>query len=221
MICSASLSLLSLAFTLGHADTVPVPFAERVRVAVAARWAVDTADLQLQWTAIAHAEEIAADTPFHLTGRGDDGWLVVVAEPAHLAPRAMRVRAGVSRDIPVAAHALRTGQQIALKDMTTRRDIIWSAGAAAANTSAVGWEARHDLAEGAPLIGNAVIAPRVITAGQMVVFYWSSHGVRVERLAVASAPARLGETVQAQAGGTKLTGRATGPGTAQMKENNP
>jgi len=147
--------------------------------------------------------------------------LLLVVEPPHAAPQAVRFRAGVRRTVPVAAHALSMGQRLRTSDVIVREDVIWGSGAADVMTALDGWEMRRDVAAGVPLIGSVVAAPRVIATGDPVVFYWSDHGVRIEREALALAPARLGEMVQGMAGSVRLSGRATGPGAAQLKEKGP
>jgi len=221
MICSASLSFLAFTGVLARPDTIPTAFEAHVRAEVASLWSVDSADVRVEWPAASRPESYSGSTPFRVVGRGDDGWLVLVVTPPTLSPRAMRVHVGVLRSVPVAARALRANQTIGALDVVVRREVIWSGTATDITAAIGGWEVRRDLPAGAVLVGNAIAPPKVIAAGEKVVFVWSNHGVQIEREAVAMASARLGEMVQGQAGATRLTGRVTGPGTAQLKENMP
>ena len=215
MTCCASLLLL-LAVGTPH-DSVPASFAARVRSEVATRWSVEPAAVQVAWETPPVDSLLGEGTPFHLSGRGNDGWLVVVVEPPHAAPHAFRIRAGVICRVPVATRALHQGQRLVASDYVEHDEVVWSALAVNVITTLTGWELRRDVAAGAILAGNTVAAPKVIAAGETIRFVWADRGIRIEREAVALSPARLGEKVQGMAGSIRLSGVATGPGTAQLK----
>jgi flagella basal body P-ring formation protein FlgA len=221
MICSASLKLALLMTAAVRGDTVPPSFAGRVRAEIAVRWQVDSALLRLQWGAVGRPAAITDSTPFHLSGRGNDGWLVVILTPLKAPPQAIRVRAGVLRNVAVAARSLHIGERLKPEDMAQRPDVVWSPTALDFSGSLAGWEVRREVVAGTVLSNEVVVAPRVIAAGDAVLFIWSNHGVRIEREAAAVSAARLGEVVQGQVGLTRLTGRVIGPGLAQLKETVP
>lgn len=221
MICSASLAAMLLLGAAPAGDTVPTAFAARVRDAIAARWQVDSTLVRLQWGAVGHPAAITDDAPFHLSGRGTDGWLVVIVTPAKAPPQAIRVRGGVVRRVPVALHPLRAGDHLSDHDVELRPDVVWSPTATDFAASLAGWEVRRDVVAGTILSSEIVTAPRIIAAGDPVTFVWANHGVRIERQAIAVGPARLGEEVQGQVGFTRLTGRAIAPGVAKLKETGP
>jgi hypothetical protein len=221
MICSASLKLALLLAAAARGDTVPAPFASRVRAEIAARWQLDSTLLRLQWGAVGHPAAITDETPFHLSGRGTDGWLVVILTPVKAPPQAIRVRAGVVRNVAVATRSLHIGERLKDEDVTRRPDIVWSPTAADFSGSLDGWEVRREVVAGTVLSREVVVAPRISAAGDPVLFVWSNHGVRIEREAAAVASARLGEVVQGQVGLTRLTGRVIAPGMAQLKETVP
>ncbi|HEY3934499.1 MAG TPA: flagellar basal body P-ring formation chaperone FlgA [Gemmatimonadales bacterium] len=219
MICCSSLRLLAVvAAARAPADTAPPAFASRVRAAVAERWHVDSSQLQLQWERLPTDSNGIFDAPLRITGQGTDGWLIAVLEPPRGMARAVRFRAGVLRSLAVAAHPLRAGQTIGADDLEMHDEVVWSINAPLVATPAAGWEIRRDIAAGAILTSAVVVPPRVIAAGDAVVFTWVSNGLRIEREARAESSARVGEAVQGRAGSARLTGTATGPGTARLAE---
>jgi flagella basal body P-ring formation protein FlgA len=220
MICCSTSLLFAVAFAAppARADTAPAALASRVRAAVAERWHVDSSRLELQWDHLPAASDSVFDAAVRITGQGNDGWLVAVLEPAHGMARAVRFRAGILRSLAVAARPLRAGQTLGASDLALHDEVVWSMNAPADATPAAGWEVRRDVPAGTVLTNAIVAAPRVIAAGDAVVFTWVSSGVRIEREARAETAARLGETVQGRANGVRLTGTATGPGTARLTE---
>jgi flagella basal body P-ring formation protein FlgA len=221
MICSASAATIALLLgaPASGADTVPsAAIATRVCGEVAERWHVDTSLVRLQWGLLPAFTSASDAAPLRLVGTGSDGWYLVVVEPVKGAPHAVRVHAGELRTLRIASHALRSGQQLAATDIGTRTEVVWGPPSSDSLAAPIGWEVRRDIVAGTILGPTAIVAPRVIAAGDKVVFAWAKNGVRIEREAVAIGPARLGEIVQARIGTSRLEGRATGHGVAELTE---
>ena len=103
---------LGLAAGLPSPPVSPNPLSDtlvtRVTERIATHWGVPAAELELEWGRVPAGVSPAPDAPFRLAGRGLDGRWVVVFDTTGSAT-AIRLRAGVTEDIPVAARALTAG----------------------------------------------------------------------------------------------------------------
>jgi len=189
---------------------VPEPVAARVVAWLAHEWGVPESDLRLEWGRLQGASP-AADVPFRVAGRGLDGRMVVVFDPASRAASAIRLRAGVQDSACVAARPLAAGSRLGPADARIERRLRW--GPPSSRTEPrpeVGWEVRRALAAGDVLARPAVVPPPLVIAG--------GGPVQVSRAGVALNSARQGEIVRARVeGGTgRLVGTAVALGTAVL-----
>jgi flagella basal body P-ring formation protein FlgA len=186
--------------------------------AVARQWSADSAAIQLEWGVIPTAAALSDSTPFSLSGKGGDGWLVALFAPVKKSPVAVRVRAGVLDSVAVAARPLASGTTLASGDFSREIRLRWGVPVAEAGP-ADGWVLRRSLAVGQELTPNTVMPPQVVRSGDEVRVEWQRGTVTVALEGVALASGALGETVSvrlAQRGGQRR-GRVTGPGTVRLE----
>lgn len=219
MISFASLLLLALVPARAPVDTAPPQVViDRARMLVGETWHATPADLVLQWGRLPAMPDSLQDATLRLGGSGRDGWFVLTIVPTAGRPVAITLRAGVPRTMPVATAALTVGREVAATDVTWVERIAWGRPTDSAPIDPVGWEVRRALGAGDVLAEPLVRAPLLVLAGDPVTFIWERGSVRMERVALAQSPAREGDLVRAQVGGTRLTGRVVGPGIAMLEE---
>jgi flagella basal body P-ring formation protein FlgA len=214
----AGLSSLLLA---GRTADAPFPRALVTRVAgrIADTWKVPIEQVRLAWGRPTSVPQIAEDAPFRILGRGEDGWFVIVFDPAEPHAAAVRVRAGVERSVRVATRSLPAGAALAEGDLREELRVHWGIPSPDSTVQpAAGWEVRRAIAEGEVVTPPAVVAPPIVLAGQPVKLEWERGGVQVSVIAIALNSARRGETVRArlEERPARLTGTVTAPGTATL-----
>ena len=214
----AGLSSLLLA---GRAGDAPCSRALASRVAgrIAETWRVPVEQVRLAWGHAAGQGGFTDDVPFRLLGRGEDGWFVVVFDPAETGATAVRVRAGVERVVMVATRALPAGSRLVEGDTREETRVHWGAPAAdSTSLPGTGWELRRALAAGEVVAPPAATAPALVVAGQPVRLEWERGGVQVSVVGIALNSARRGETVRArlEERPARLTGTVTAPGIAVL-----
>jgi flagella basal body P-ring formation protein FlgA len=218
MISSASL-LLGLALAAPSDTTVPPVVVARVAALVAERWGVEPERLALAWGTSAGWPADVADVPLRLVGGGGDGWFVLTLDPPTGRPRAVRVRAGVRGLAPVAARDLAPGHALEPDDLRLEARVTWGPPAARADGMvAPGWEIRRAVAAGTVLSPPLVQPARLVAPGDPVTFVWTRGALVLERVGIARAGARLGESVQAVAGDSRLHGIVVAPRRARLEE---
>lgn len=198
--------------------TVPRRLAAAVAGAVARQWVVDSSAIQLEWGAIPSAAVLSDSTPFSLTGKGGDGWLIALFEPPMKSPVAVRVRGGVLDSVSVATRPLASGSTIAPDDIVREIRVHWGV-PVPGTTPGEGWVLRRPLAAGQELTRATVSAPQVIRSGDPVRVEWQRGIVTVALDGVALASGALGETVSvrlAQRGGQRR-GKVVGPGSVRLE----
>jgi flagella basal body P-ring formation protein FlgA len=198
--------------------SVPAPLAAAVGGAIAGRWAVDSMRVRLEWGSVPGAAVLSAATPFHLVGKGDDGWFVALFGPAAGSPVAIRVHAGVLDSVSVAARALGTGVELVATDLRRDARVRWGVPAAAALAPAEGRVTRRPLAEGDAISDANATPPQVVRSGDAVRLEWRRGGVIVALDGVALGSAAMGQTVRvriAERGGQR-SGRVTGPNAVRL-----
>lgn len=199
------------------ATTVPPRLAAAVAGAIAELWAADSATIRLEWGSIPAAAVLSDSTPFRLSGKGGDGWLVALFQPVNKSATAVRVRAGVVDTIMLAARPLSAGSTLATHDLRPSSGVRWGIPTQVIRP-AEGWVTRRALAAGDELVPGSVEAPQVVHAGDQVRIEWHRGIVTVGLDGVALASAALGETVSvriAQRGGQRR-GKVTGPGSVRL-----
>lgn len=215
----SSASLLCLAVLTAQADTAPPPLVvEHARSLVAERWQTAPEALVFEWGRLPRMPDSLAAASLRLGGSGRDGWFVLTIVSAIGRPVAVTLRAGVTRTMPVATTALSAGRHVAADDVAWVERVAWGSPGTAGPIDPVGWEVRRGLDAGDILAEPLVRAPLLVSAGDLVTFIWQRGSVRMERVAAAQSPAREGDLVRAQVGGTRLTGRVIGPGLALIEE---
>jgi flagella basal body P-ring formation protein FlgA len=212
---------LSSLLITGRAGDVPFSRALVARVAsrIAETWKVPVGQVRLAWGRAAGPATFADDVPFRILGRGEDGWLVIVFDPAETGATAVRVRAGVERAVMVATRSLPTGAKLSDGDLREETRVHWGIPPTdSAVLPGVGWDVRRALAAGEVAEPPAVVAPPLVIAGQPVRLEWQRGGVQVSVVGIALNSARRGETVRArlEERPARLTGTVTAPGTAVL-----
>jgi len=103
----------------GRAGDAPVTrgLAARVAARIADAWRVPVEQVRLSWGHSSGTGSPADDTTFRVLGRGDDGWFVVVFDPAASTAMAVRVRAGIECPVMVAARSLPAGSRLSDGDL--------------------------------------------------------------------------------------------------------
>lgn len=198
--------------------TVPPRLAAAVAGTVARQWVVDSSAIQLAWGAIPAAAVLSDSTPFSLTGKGGDGWLIALFEPPMRSPVAVRVRAGVLDSVVVAARPLASGSTLVAGDIKCEVKVRWGVPVPRTRPGE-GWVLRRSLAMGQELAPSAVSAPQVVRSGDQVRVEWQRGVVTVALDGVALASGALGETVSvrlAERGGQRR-GRVMGPGSVRLE----
>ena len=226
-------SSASVALALGLAAGLPAPgglslpvpgaLATRVAARIAEQWGVPAGGIALEWGRTPADMSLAPEGPFRLAGRGLDGRWIVVFEAATSAT-AVRVRAGVVSETPVAARALVAGSTLAASDIRTEPLRHWGPPPAHDQPlPSAGWRVRRALAEGEPLAWPAVSAPAWIAAGEPLALGWDRGGVRVSLQGTALNAAGAGEAVRARANGRSLplAGLMVAPGVASLGKGGP
>ncbi len=214
----AGLSPLLLA---GRAGDAPVSraLASRVGARIADAWRVPVQQVRLQWGRSSGTGSPSDETTFRILGRGEDGWFVVVFDPAASTAMAVRVRAGIERPVMVAARSLPAGSRLADGDLREEMRVHWGVPATdSVTTPGTGWEVRRPLGAGEVVAAPAVAPPPLVFAGQPVKLEWQRGGVEVSVMGIALNSARRGETVRArlEERPARLTGTVVAPGTAVL-----
>lgn len=205
----------------GRAGEAPVSrgLAARVAARIASAWRVPVGQVRLLWGHSSCTGSPADETTFRVLGRGEDGWFVVVFDPAASAAVAVRVRAGVERPVMVASRSLPAGSRLADGDLREEMRVHWGVPASdSVPAPGSGWEVRRLLAAGEVVAAPAVAAPPLVYAGQPVKMEWQRGGVEVSVMGIALNNARRGETVRArlEERPARLTGTVVAPGTAVL-----
>jgi flagella basal body P-ring formation protein FlgA len=203
----------------GRAGDAPVTrgLAARVAARIADAWRVPAEQVRLSWGRSSGTGSPADDTTFRVLGRGEDGWFVVVFDPAASAAMAVRVRAGIERPVMVAARSLPAGSRLSDGDLREEMRVHWGVpGTDSVTAPGSGWEVRRPLTAGDVVAAPAVAAPPLVFAGQPVKMEWQRGGVEVSVMGIALNNARRGETVRArlEERPARLTGTVVAPGTA-------
>ena len=211
--------LSSLLLTGRSEPPVSRALVTRVASRIAETWKVPVTQLRLEWGRVAGQTAFPDDVPFRILGRGEDGWLVIVFDPAETGATAVRVRAGIERLVMVATRSLPTGARLSDGDLREETRVHW--GIPAPDSAALpgsGWDVRRALAAGEVAEPPAVVAPPLVVAGQPVRLEWERGGVQVSVVGIALNSARRGETVRArlEERPARLTGTVTAAGTAVL-----
>ena len=203
----------------GRAGDAPVSrsLASRVAARIADAWRVPVEQLRLTWGRSSGTDSPSEDTTFRVLGRGEDGWFVVVFDPAAHEAMAVRVRAGIERPVMIASRSLPAGSRLAEGDLREEMRVHWGVPAAdSVLAPGTGWEVRRPLVAGEVVAAPAVAPPPLVFAGQPVKLEWQRGGVEVSVMGIALNNARRGETVRArlEERPARLTGTVVAPGTA-------
>jgi flagella basal body P-ring formation protein FlgA len=213
----ASLLLLAQLAAVPSDTMVPAALSARVQDALASTWQVAPSRVTVTTGGAVRWRPADAEAPLRLGTVSREGWLVVTLEPVGMAPRAVRLRAGVRRDVPVAARALASGTLLGAEDIGHAARVQWGAPVASEASDPLGWEVRRALRPGDALQGIVIAPPPAVASGEAMRIVWQQRGVAIEMDAVALTAARLGERVQARTATGRVTARMTGPGVARIE----
>ena len=215
-----------LASVAAHAPSVAAQSAQGAVVAdhhasaitaeIAARWGVAPDRVRLEWGAVRGDRAPAPDAAYRLVGSGASGDWVVSFEPPGGPSVAVRLRAGVEVEEPVAARDLERGEVLgpdAIEVVPTVRG-----GPPAPRPSPVaGWVARRRIGRGQPLREPAVGPPRAVEAGEPVQVVWRRTGLAVTLPGRALGSAAAGQSVAVRTEtGKRMHGTAVGNGVVQV-----
>lgn len=190
--------------------------AQRVRAAVAGRWAVAPGAVRLSWGRVRATQAPGADARFRLVGSGASGeWVVDILSGATRTV-GIRVRAGVVSAERVAAHDIPRGATLAAADMAHRQLLRWGPPRGHAAV-AEGWVAQRRITAGEPLREPAVSPPLVVRAGESVTIVWHQPGIALSLAGRALGSAVKGAAVPViTASGRRLRGVATRSGVVDL-----
>lgn len=187
---------------------VPAVFVERVQAAVAGRWSVRSDIIVLAWPET-EAIDVDAETAFRLVGDGTDGWFPLVIEKEGEPGTALRLRAGVSVEVPVARRSLKVGALLRRTDYSVRTVVSWRKPPAKSRPPiGPGWRVVDAVQRGNDLSRSNVIADPVIRAGDHVRLRWKRGVVTVALDGQALHDAAVGDEITVRLRGRR--GEATG-----------
>lgn len=187
---------------------IPEAFAAQVRDAVASRWSTRPGIVVLAWPEIGSLV-IGPETSFRLVGDGTDGWFPLVVEREGEPASALRLRAGVAVNIPVARRSLKAGTRLTKDDFRHRSVIHWCKPAATPQrVIGAGWRVVALVRRGADLDRSNVVADPVIREGEPVRLRWTKGVVTVSLDGHALHDAAVGDPVCVRLKGRR--GEATG-----------
>ena len=112
--------------------------------------------IRLEWGSIPSGTVASDSTPFRLTGKGTDGWLVALFQPAGKSRRRGAGARGVLDSVHVAARPLARGATLTAGDLRPATAVRWGTPTATV-LPAEGWVTRRALAAGdelTPAIGD-------------------------------------------------------------------
>jgi len=200
------------------APTVSAELAGEVAARIAGDWEVDPSALSLRWGHVPASVARPGAEVLRLIGRGSNGWLAVVVQPAEGRAISVRVRAGLTDSVWVAARELAAGSVLETEDMRAETRLRWGPPRSAGQRPDPGWDVRRRLAAGDELAPPMVVPPAWVTAGESVRLEWSRGGVSIALTGVALNSAREGGTVRARVSGraAPVSGIVTGPGLATL-----
>jgi flagella basal body P-ring formation protein FlgA len=188
----------------------------RVRSLVATRWSVDTTSVGLEWGVVQAPWTPDRDTPLSLEGTGRGGyWLVRFrGEGVDDDDFVLRVRAGLTLRVPVAARRLVRGHRLRHEDIAWSDTLVWGSRAAVADAVAEpGWEVRRLIRKGEPLVPPAVDRPVLVEGGHPVEIFWARGSISLKLEGTAIQSGARGEHVWVRTDtGRRLQGVVDGPG---------
>ncbi len=197
---------------------VPGRLAAAVAGAAARQWVVDSARVRLEWGVVPTAAALSDSTPFSLSGKGADGWMIAVFTPATGSPAAVRVRVGLLDSVTVAVRSIARGATLAAGDSRRDERVRWGVPAPEL-VPGEGWVTRRPLAAGDEITPSSATAPQVIKSGDQVRVEWRRGAVTVALDGVAMGSGALGESVSvrlAERGGQRR-GKVMGPGSVRLE----
>ncbi len=214
-----ALVLLGAGAAQAAPPAVPADLEGAVTAAIAGEWSVDPAALTLEWGHVPAPATEPGAVLVRLAGRGTDGWLAAVIRPVGGHMLSVRVRAGLTDSVWVAARPLDAGVALAAGDLRGEERLRWGPPRAVHERPGPGWEVRRRLPEGSVLAAPAVVPPAWVSAGEPVVLEWARGGVSIALTGTALNSARQGETVRARIDGrdAPVSGVVTAPGTAALQ----
>ncbi|MEK7317395.1 MAG: flagellar basal body P-ring formation chaperone FlgA [Candidatus Eisenbacteria bacterium] len=217
----AAVAHASLGATPDGSARVPEALAARVAEAVARLWGTPVDMVSLAWGRGNGSLPPSAETPFRISGRGSDGWFVIIFTPPGGSPAAIRVRAGSVDTIAVAARPLRPGSRLEPGDWRLEAKQHWGppTRAQSGHLPAAGWQVRRAIASGEPLVSPAVAAPPLVRGGSAVTVRWERGGVRISMRGTALHDAGDGDPVRVRLDGRRdpVTGVAAGDALVRLE----
>lgn len=200
---------------LAEAPDSTLARAARDRIAV--RWGVDPALVAVQLDP-APAGWACGPAALALEGTGSGGRWTLRAEPgAGCSALALKVRAGVWRNVMVAARDLPRDHTVRVDDMESAAEIRWGEPDERAAASPEGWSTRRLVREGEPLVEPAVQPPLVVRPGQSLELVWRRGAVSVRAAGKAAGSAALGGSVLVRTdSGRRIQGKVVGPGVVDV-----
>jgi len=191
--------------------------AQAARDRIAVRWGLDPALVAVQLDPA--PEGWACGTAaLALEGAGSGGRWTLRAQPgAGCAALALKVRAGVWKNVMVAARDLPRDHTVRVGDMTSTAEIRWGEPDEREAPSPEGWRTRRLVREGEPLVEPAVQPPLLVRPGQSLELVWQRGAVSVRAAGKAAGSAALGGSVLVRTdSGRRIQGKVVGPGVVDV-----
>ena len=188
-----------------------------MRALVARRWAVDGADLVLDFGTATAGDVPAGALSLELLGSGGEGHWIVRAASDGGGQSTLHVRAGMQTRVRVAARALSRGQTLSEADMADAMEVRWGEPLPAGTEAAQGWVVKRMLRRGEPLRSPSVQPPLAVASGRPVDIVWQRSGVAIKLRGRALGSAPLGKEIYVRTeSGERLRGVVRAPGVVDV-----
>ena len=193
-----------------------------IREQVSTAWEIVPEAVVVEWGTLPRARTLASapgsDLPApELAGAGVRGeWIAQV--PTTDGVVGIRVRTGVSRMVPVAAHEIERGTLLTPGEISYEERVHWGRPRDGGSRPEPGWRAERRIRQGEELRTPAVRPAVAVQTGDRVKVVWKSGSIQLTLTAVATGTARPGEVVTVRLdAGRRLTGVAASDGVVHIE----
>ena len=194
-------------------DWAGLPAVEaKVRARVAELWAIDAAEVALEFGIVNTAWVPGSDLTVELRGTGRGGWFVVVASDP-TGDVSLRVRAGREVLRTVAARPLSRGTLLEEDDLALARVALWGMETPSTMSDVVGWEVKRTVDAGEILEEPTVAPPAAAVSGRPVEIEFRHGAVSITMPGTALGTVPIGGSLYVRTrSGERLRGVAVAPG---------
>lgn len=189
----------------------------RAREAVVQRWGGRAEDLVLVWGS--QRDDVDPETLVDLVGSGARGHWVARMTTVHGTAVSVRLRAGWTVTVPVAARGLSRGEQLTALDVTEASDVAWGPRDEGGPIDPTGWIVQRAVSRGEALRHPLVKPPLAVVSGRPVEIRWGGSTVAITAPGKASGSGAVGDTVFVRTeAGQRLRGVAVAPGVVDVSK---